>query len=226
MFAHNYTGILFLLTNCFNTMMIDDITIMKNQFLELLRTTEREGISNLISELEELGFFEAPASSRFHLCKRGGLVEHSLNVYTNAIDIREMLIKRDETLEDLLPIDSVILSTLLHDVCKADIYRPTMKKKKNNYGVWTDVPGYDVDYDNFPLGHGEKSVIILLRSGLDLTDDEILAIRWHMNVWDLPFQSADIKGNFNAAKRICPLLTLLQTADSIASNIFESDSPE
>ncbi len=42
--------------------------------------------------------------------------------------------------------------------------------------MWTDVSGYDVDYSNFPVGHGEKSVIVLLRSGLDLTDDEIIAI--------------------------------------------------
>ncbi len=202
-------------------MKIDDYTIMKDQFLELLRTTEREGMDNVIMELEDLGFFEAPASSRFHLCKRGGLMEHSLNVYTTAMDIREILIKRDETLEEVLPLDSVIIACLLHDVCKADIYKPAMKKMKNSYGVWTDMPSYDVDYHNFPIGHGEKSVIVLLRCGLDLTDDEILAIRWHMNAWDLPFQSADIKGNFNEARKISPLLTLVQTADSISSNIFE-----
>ena len=76
--------------------MIDNYTIIKNQFLELLRTTDREGMYNVIYELEELGFFEAPASSKYHLCKIGGLMEHSLNVYTTAVGIREMLIKREE----------------------------------------------------------------------------------------------------------------------------------
>lgn len=207
-------------------MKIDDHTIMKNQFLELLRTTDREGMNNVIMELEELGFFEAPASSRFHLCKRGGLMEHSLNVYTTAMDIRESLIKRDERLEDLLPLDSVVIACLLHDVCKADIYKPVFKRKKNEYGAWIEVPGYDLDYHNFPLGHGEKSVIVLLRAGLDLTDDEIMAIRWHMNAWDLPFQSADMRSNFNEAKKITPLLTLVQTADAIATNVFECDTEE
>ena len=207
-------------------MKIDDFTIMKNQFLELLRTTDREGMDNVILELEDLGFFEAPASSRFHLCKRGGLMEHSLNVYTTAMDIRETLIKRDENLEDLLPLDSVVIACLLHDVCKADIYKPVVKRKKNSFGAWVDAPGYDVDYHNFPLGHGEKSVIVLLRCGLDLTDDEILAIRWHMNAWDLPFQSADMRGNFNEAKKLTPLLTLVQSADAISSSIFECDTEE
>ena len=90
------------------------------------------------------------------------------------------MIELDDSLRELLPKDSVIISILLHDVCKADIYKKAIKRQKNAYGMWTDVSGYDVDYSNFPVGHGEKSVIVLLRSGLDLTDDEIIAIRWHM----------------------------------------------
>ena len=38
-----------------------------------------------------------------------------------------------------------------------------------------------MDYFDLPVGHGEKSVIMLLRWGLRMTDDEILAIRWHMD---------------------------------------------
>lgn len=204
-------------------MKIDDFTIMKNQFLELLRTTEREGMNNVIFQLEELGFFEAPASAKQHLSKRGGLMEHSLNVYATAMDIREMLIKRDENMDDLLPMDSVIIASLLHDICKADIYKLRTQQENNEIDTRTNVPKYEVDYHNYPLGHGEKSVIILLRCGLDLTDDEILAIRWHMNAWDLPFQSADMTGNFNEAKKLTPLLTLVQTADALATNILEKE---
>lgn len=97
-----------------------------------------------------------------------------------------------------------------------------MKKQLNGHGQWVNAPGYDVDYSHFPLGHGEKSVIMLLQWGLTLTNDEIMAIRWHMHAWDLPFQSADIKGNFNKAKDICPLLSLLQAADGLAAHIIET----
>lgn len=207
-------------------MKIDDFTIMKNQYLELLRTTEREGMDNVITKLEKLGFFEAPAGTHSYLSKRGGLMEHSLNVYSTAMDIRESLIKRDENIEDMLPLDSVVIVCLLHDVCRADIYKPTSKEIKHSSEAGDNTKRYDVDYHNFPIGHGEKSVIVLLRIGLDLTDDEILAIRWHMNAWDLPFQSTDMRGNFNEAKKLTPLLTLLQTADAIASNIFEYDTEE
>ena len=62
---------------------------------------------------------------------------------------------------------------------------------------------------------------MLLRCGLELTDDEIMAIRWHMQAWDLPFQSADAKANLNKAKEICPLVSLIQAADGLASNLLE-----
>lgn len=193
----------------------------KKEFIELLKTTNRQGIDDLVEELEDLGFFKAPASTKFHLNEDGGLIQHSLNVCKAALSMRKSMIELDDSLLEALPKDSVIIASLLHDTCKADIYKPTMKKEKNRFGMWCDVPGYDVDYSNFPLGHGEKSVIVLLRSGFELTDDEIMAIRWHMNAWDIPFQSYDIKSNFNKAKEICPLLSLVQAADCLASNLLE-----
>ena len=193
----------------------------KKEFIELLKTTNRQGIDDLVEELEDLGFFKAPASTKFHLNEGGGLVQHSLNVCKAALSMRKSMIELDDSLLEALPKDSVIIASLLHDTCKADIYKPTMKKEKNRFGMWCEVPGYDVDYSNFPLGHGEKSVIVLLRSGFELTDDEIMAILWHMNAWDLPFQSYDIKSNFNKAKEICPLLSLVQAADCLASNLLE-----
>lgn len=194
----------------------------KEEFITLLRSTERDGIETVIEELENLGFFTAPASTKFHLNVEGGLLEHSLNVCHTAQAIRESMVQMDDSLREVLPNDSIIIASLLHDVCKADIYKPVTKKQKNSYGMWVDVPGYDVDYSGFPLGHGEKSVIVLLQCGLDMSDDEIMAIRWHMNAWDLPFQSADLKGNYNKAKDICPLLSLIQAADGLASNLLES----
>ena len=207
-------------------MKINNIEIMKEQFIELLRSTGRDGMDNLISELDGLGFFEAPASDEGHLCKKGGLMEHSLNVYTAAMDIRELIINRNEYMAEMIPMDSVILICLLHDVCKSDIYTQVTKQKKNENGEIVEYTGYEEKFDKFPVGHGEKSVIQLLRSGVDLTDDEIIAIRWHMNTWDIPFQSPSMKGNFYEAKKMTPLLTLVQTADAIASNVFEADCKE
>lgn len=187
----------------------------KNEFVEKLKSTGRKGIDNVLEQLEKLGFFEAPASTRFHLNYKGGLLEHSLNVMHVALMLREQM-----HLENQIPLESVIISTLLHDVNKAEIYYIEKKWQKTD-GRWEEYETYNVNYEQFPFGHGEKSVIQLLRWGLELTDSEILAIRWHMGAWDLPFQSSELKSNINAAKEKCPLLAIVQAADGLASSILE-----
>lgn len=68
---------------------------MKQQFIDKLKSTKREGIENVIAELDQLGFFTAPASSRFHLNREGGLLEHSMNVCNVALDVREVIIAKE-----------------------------------------------------------------------------------------------------------------------------------
>ena len=45
----------------------------KDKFIELLRSTGRNGVEETINQLEKLGFFEATASTKFHLAYEGGL---------------------------------------------------------------------------------------------------------------------------------------------------------
>lgn len=197
---------------------------MKQRFIGLLSAVQREGIQTVIGNLEKLGFFEAPASTRFHLARRGGLVEHVVSVCDIAQSLRDTLVAKDPQLEKSLPMESVIIVSLLHDVCKAEIYVESSRNVKNPVtGAWEKVPCYDVDYSHFPCGHGQKSVIRLLKWGLDLTEDEILAISWHMGAWDLPMQSTEEKANLSAALGKCPLVALLQAADGLSSHVLEHE---
>ena len=194
---------------------------LKQQFIEKLLSTGREGIENVIKHLDRLGFFVAPASTKFHLSVKGGLMEHSWNVCNTALMLREQMIQMKPELAEKLPEQSVIIASLLHDVCKSNIYKETLLNRKNDQGYWEKVPGYDVDYSGLPLGHGEKSVIMLLTLGLKLTKDEMLAIRWHMNAWELAFQSAEQKSNIQKAREIAPLCTIIQAADGLATALLE-----
>lgn len=194
---------------------------MRNNFESLLRSTGRDGIDEVITYLLSSDFFIAPASTAFHSNYDGGLMWHCLRVYKMACMIREDLLSIDPSLEEYLPEDSIIIVTLLHDICKADIYQKATRYRKNIRNEWETYETYTPDYSDFPFGHGEKSVIRLLRLGLHLTRDEMLAIRWHMSAWDLPFQSAEAKSNINEAKTQCPLLSLLQAADGLSSTLLE-----
>ena len=98
------------------------IESQKQEFCELLRSTEREDIEYVIEDLVELGFFEAPASTKFHLSYEGGLCEHSLNVCKMALVLREQVLQMNPSLEGALRKDSVIVACLLYDVCTGDIY--------------------------------------------------------------------------------------------------------
>ena len=194
----------------------------KEQFIEILNGTKRAGMENVISKLEETGFFDAPASTKFHLSCKGGFLEHSFNVYRAALMVREQVIKARPELEEQLPMDSVAICALLHDTCKCDIYKEGILNRKNADGYWEKYVGYQVDYSaGLPIGHGEKSVILLLSWGLALKPEEMLAIRWHMSAWDMPLQSPEHKESFNAAKAKSPLVSLIQTADGIASGLLE-----
>ena len=68
---------------------------MKEEFLELLRSTNRECIEQLIEFIKSTDFFEAPASTRFHGNFEGGLLQHSLSVYN-------ILKEKVQTLNEML----------------------------------------------------------------------------------------------------------------------------
>jgi hypothetical protein len=196
----------------------------QERFCSILRQTNRENIEFVIEDLTSMGFFDAPASARNHYNYAGGLVEHSLNVYDMAIALRKSIIELRPDMAAKLNEDSIAIAALLHDVCKTDIYRLVTRKEKNEIGVWEDVQRYEVDYTNFPIGHGEKSVVMLLRSGLDLEDEEIFAIRWHMGAWDLPMQSIEAEKSFRKAQERSPLVALIHTADTLSAQILERDA--
>ena len=189
--------------------------------LEGVTKLSEEDVDYLMEDLDNLGFFEMPASCRKHGSYEGGLAEHSLNVCRMAKMLRQQALLMRPDLEKQLSEDSVVLASLLHDVCKAGIYQKVTRKQKNEIGMWETYTTYGVDYSNLPVGHGEKSVIMLLRSGIDLSDDEILAIRWHMGGWDLPFQSQEMIGSQNKARELTPLVTLVHAADALAADLLE-----
>lgn len=63
-------------------------TDRKRLFCQLLKSTKRKNVDAVITEIERLGFFDAPGSSTEHNAIPGGLLIHSLNVYHVATEYR------------------------------------------------------------------------------------------------------------------------------------------
>ena len=183
---------------------------MKEEFLKLLRSTNRENIEELIEFIEKTDFYNAPASTRFHGSREHGLLEHSLKVY-------EILKQKVE--KSIIPInilqESIILIALLHDICKINYYKVDYRNVKNSLGVWEKVPYYTVD-DTIPYGHGEKSVMMLTEY-IKLTPEEKYAIRWHMGFTE----PKELYNTIGAAYKRYPLALLLHEADLESSYFYD-----
>ena len=161
---------------------------MKTQIINRLKETKREGIDNVISWLTESDFFTAPASTGYHGAEEGGLAKHSVEVMQT---IELLNAKTEEYTKE-----TIALVGLLHDVCKVNTYTPNILKSKKV----SQTKPY-IRKDSFPIGHGEKSVIILLNLGLKLTEEEMLAIRYHMNAFDNTGQRD--RNNWNKLSKLC-----------------------
>ncbi len=186
---------------------------LKDRFLSVCKNKiHRQGIDSILRWLEDTDFYTAPASTRFHGNYEQGLVEHSLNVYDALIQLAAL--HPTYKISD----ESIAITALFHDLCKANFYmESTRNVKDESTGTWHKKPFYKID-DRLPLGHGEKSVIILLKH-MALTDDEIYAIRWHMSGFDCAVKGGDF--GCSKAYETCPLAVLLHMADMTASYLME-----
>lgn len=187
----------------------------KERFITLYKEhIHREGSEKLLEYLlsEHSDFFTAPASTRFHGSHRGGLLEHSLNVYDCLCDY----LKRDRV-KELYKMEydeeSIAIVALLHDICKINCYKESTRNQKVK-GAWVQVPYYEFD-DRLPYGHGEKSVYIIT-GFMRLTREEAFAIRYHMG-----FSGSEETRNVGAAFEQYPLAFALSTADMEATYYLE-----
>ena len=182
---------------------------MKEEFINLLRSTNREGIEEVIQFLEKSDFYKAPASTRFHGSCEGGLLEQSMKVY-------EMLKHKvkNSVLDLNVSDDTLIIIALLHDICKVNFYKVDYRNAKNERGEWEKVPYYTVD-DTIPYGHGEKSVMMITEY-MKLTVEEKYCIRWHMGFTE-PKEAYNTLGQ--AFKKF-PLALILHEADLEATYFY------
>lgn len=182
----------------------------QEEFCEIwTREVHRPGAEKLLDWLFTTDFFRAPASTKFHGACDQGLVMHSINVYHALMD---------RFFEEGDNVESMAICGLLHDLCKANYYKPGTRNVKNEVtGQWEKVPIFQVE-DQFPYGHGEKSVYLIERF-IRLKPAEAVAIRWHMGGFD-----DAVRGGCRAISEAFdayPLAVKLHLADLTATYLME-----
>ena len=129
---------------------------IKESIINRLRETSRENIEKVIDYMEKNRFFEV-GCHRHHRYD-GGLADHAWQTYQMAMK-EEADNKRLHPDVPLLDKDSLAISALLHDFCDCHGMRHIK-------------------------GHGWRSAEMLKELGIRLTQEEYLAIRFHMSLRD------------------------------------------
>ena len=163
----------------------------------------------LMSFLDD-GFFTSPASTKYHGVYDGGLYDHSKQVFLRLKDLTEkngLVWQRDE---------SPFIIGMFHDVCKCDQYKKVDGTVVMFQGQEVSDPrGYHYEYNPNTLlkGHATKS-IMLLSQFINLTEEEMLCIRFHMGAYE-----KDDWQEFDTAIRKYPNVLWTHIADMMASKI-------
>jgi hypothetical protein len=172
------------------------LTLINNEFPEKPYTKETIAIVALFHDL----------------CKVGTYVEDSEPATEAQIKYLQDLIKKAENHIDPIPMSQ--LNKFY--VSKVIDY---LKNGGDKFPEYT--PAWKV-VDELPLGHGEKSLFIIQKY-MEITDDEALAIRWHLGGADPGIQFFYPSGVANKqAVSECPLVSMLVAADYLSSWLLDS----
>ena len=185
------------------------VSKVKNNIIEALRSTGRDGIEDLILYLENSSFFTDPASAKYHNAFPGGLADHCWKVY-------RLFSKSLQEYKVDFPEDSAIISSLLHDLCKVGTYKLETRNRKNEKGNWEKYPFYSYQTPEgvVPAPHGASSAFIAMKY-IKLTNEEISAITNHMGMSDVGYHVQAAFKKFHSS-------LLLHIADMTASYMYET----
>ena len=174
----------------------------------------KDEFSALISFMEnETDYLNSPASTRFHLCRRQGLLEHSVNV-------AETMLKIKNSIAPEIDDESCIITALIHDLGKAGMpgkpqyleNEPTPKQKQ--YGFPATIP-YRMNESLVYLSVPVRSLYLALKY-ITLSESEVQAVMYHDGQY--------VDDNKSVATKETPLLLLLQYADTWSTFVTEKDT--
>lgn len=191
-------------------------------YRESMMVTEREGMADLLDFMVDLGFLDAPASGGNHMCKEGGLLEHTVNVMQLAekIGIAMLGVAEYNKIHT-----SVIIAAGLHDLGKCGregkpYYvenmiqdgRPTKKAPEQKYKRSESKP-FKISSELCHIDHPLRSVELATRY-IDLTEEEEHAIFYHDGAYGS--LAYDLKGHEE------PLQVIVHFADFWAAQFLET----
>lgn len=179
---------------------------LKKKFLHYAKKVDRVGIDLLLKWLDESDFYLAPASTSYHMAEEGGLVEHSVNVCETAL-------KTNLALGQPVDDESVIISSLFHDLGKHEYYGKKYYIENILKSGKRSVPKpYERNKEVLSIPH-EVTGLQMLSKFIDLTEEETWAILHHNGMY------GDLR--YSLQGKESKLQIILHFADMWASRVIE-----
>jgi len=180
----------------------DRYVVLKKKVIK--RKKEFDLFINMLEK--DSSWLTSPASTKYHLNKEGGLLEHSVGV-------AEALLKFRETLAPQISEESCVIVGLLHDVGKIGMPgKPRYLKNDDKWQIEKRNMTYKVNPDEVYMGLAVRS-LYLIGKYIPLADSEAQAILYHDGQY--------VEGNKEVAHHEMPLTLLAHFADLWTASIFE-----
>ncbi len=185
---------------------------LKTMICQELLGTQRAGMPQLIAHMEQMGYFESPASTASHLCCPSGLAQHSWNVLELAQELN-MLFGSPCSEE------SITICSLLHDLGKSGQFgKPGYIGNILKSGKLSEAKPYEVNKELLPVEHEIRSAIEICKY-IQLTEEEQYAILHHKGGYGA---NAKLRDQYRETK----LYMILRFADQWSSSITEQEDSE
>ena len=178
--------------------------------------------ASLLDWLDSSDFWTAPASTKFHGNFKGGLSLHTLMVIKQALEFAKPVLDNYFACptgdEYTITAKDIFVSALVHDFCKTGFYGVEYRNTKDISGNWVKQPFYKTKSENRNLGHGNESVLMMLKIMPSMIENRMVleAVSRHMGFSDLSDSETYNYSNFLQN----PLVILLQLADQTAAQWF------
>jgi hypothetical protein len=155
---------------------------------------------------ERTSWLTGPASTRFHLNRETGLLEHSISVAENLLKFRDLL-------APLVLDESCVVVGLFHDVGKVGMPgKPLYIKNDNEWEVRNRNITYKINPELTQMSLAARS-LYLVSKYIPLSDAEAQAILYHDGQY--------IDDNKCVAHKEEPLTLLVHWADYWTAHVFE-----
>ena len=175
---------------------------LKNKVVK--RKKEFDSFINMLEK--DSSWLTSPASTRFHLNKESGLLEHSVGV-------AETFLKFREALAPQISEESCVIVGLLHDVGKIGMPgKPRYLKNDNEWEIKKRNMTYKVNPEEVYLGLAARSLYLIAKY-IPLSDSEAQAILYHDGQY--------VEANRESAHHETPLTLLAHFADLWTAHILE-----